>query len=123
MAALRALYRDDASIRDPDGVYDDPETYLAHLAEQLAPLSDLTYTIVRLHGGADCAVAEWTLTGTNSGPATLPDGTSLPPTGRTITLPVLTLFEVRDGRIAVERSYWDNAAIFAQLGLMPKSAP
>ena len=69
----------------------------------------------------DIVVAEWTYRGTHSGPLPTPDGTEIPATGKSVELPGVTVAEVRDGKFVSMREYLDNAALMAQLGLMPGS--
>ena len=49
----------------------------------------------------------------------MPDGSTLPATGRDVELKRWS-FRARDGVITAERNYWDNMAIYAQLGLLPE---
>lgn len=65
---------------------------------------------------------EWTavagiMEGTFSAPMPLPDGTSIPPTGKSFKLPMATLGHWKDGLMFEEYLYWDNATYMAQLGL------
>ena len=76
------------------------------------------------------AVAEVVITGTNTGPIPLTDldravlGTTLevlPPTGRTIAVPVALAITIVDGLIATECQYVSPLALPLQLGLLPPS--
>ena len=73
------------------------------------------------------AVAEVTIIGTNSGPLQLTDvdravlGThveTLPPTGRSVVLPVAFAINIADGLVASERVYFSPLALPLQLGLL-----
>jgi steroid delta-isomerase-like uncharacterized protein len=68
------------------------------------------------------AVAEYIWAATNTGPLNLPDGSTLPATGKRIELPCVTVVEVKDGLVAAERSYWDMMEAFQQMGLLPATA-
>jgi predicted ester cyclase len=68
--------------------------------------------------GAVIAV-EFALTGTNTGPLHLPDGTTAPATGRYVFLPGVSIVELKNGLISAVRNYWDNMTTFDQLGLLP----
>ncbi len=61
--------------------------------------------------------AEWVMTGTNRGPIESPAG-SIPATNKSMELRVAT-FERLDseGRIVEESRYYDQAGLFAQLGI------
>jgi steroid delta-isomerase-like uncharacterized protein len=115
---LRELYAHDVHYVDPDGEFIGAEAAIEHLQQQLGPLPDMRVTSTRVYEGAGFAVCEWTASGTNSGPLTMPDGQVLPPTGREIHLSVLTLYDIDDGKITSERNYYDNMALFEQFGLM-----
>jgi carboxymethylenebutenolidase len=43
----------------------------------------------------------------------------IPPTGKSVEVPVVAVVEFRDGKVAQERIYWDQASVLAQLGLIP----
>jgi steroid delta-isomerase-like uncharacterized protein len=53
--------------------------------------------------------------GTHEGPLATPDGGALPATGRTVSAPFVTIFEIVDGAITSHRPYWDVAGFMAQL--------
>ena len=42
----------------------------------------------------------------------------VPPTGKPVEAAVVAIVEVRDGKVAQERIYWDQASVLAQLGLL-----
>jgi ketosteroid isomerase-like protein len=45
----------------------------------------------------------------------LPDGRTIPATHKDVRAPFVTVFRVRDGKIASHRAYWDMAGMMAQL--------
>ena len=48
----------------------------------------------------------------------------IPPTGRRVEVPVAVVVHFRDGKIASEHIYWDQASVLAQVGLIdPESLP
>jgi steroid delta-isomerase-like uncharacterized protein len=53
---------------------------------------------------------EWTVTGTSTGDA------ATKATGKPVKISGVTMFKFRDGKIAEEIAYFDNAALLAQLG-------
>lgn len=64
---------------------------------------------------------EWTATtgvleATFSEPMKRPDGTSIPPTGKKIKMPMATIAKWKNGCIAEEHLFWDNAEYMKQLG-------
>ena len=47
----------------------------------------------------------------------------VPPTGRTLRLPICLVLETAAGRIASNHVYYDQMTFAAQLGLMPEPMP
>lgn len=48
----------------------------------------------------------------------------IPPTGKRVEYPVVVVVGFRDGKIASERIYWDQASVLVQVGLIdPESLP
>ena len=71
----------------------------------------------QIHTNGDTAIVEFTGSGTHSG-----DLMGIAPTGRRISIPVITVLTVRGGRIVSEREYMDMAHMMRQLGVMPAAA-
>ena len=42
----------------------------------------------------------------------------MPPTDNEVNLSVVTIYDVKDGKIVSERSYYDALAMFGALGLL-----
>ena len=66
----------------------------------------------------DWIATEHTGRGTHTGPLRTPAG-ELPPTGRPIELRFAEIFELRGGKIARLRAYWDVATLLRQIGALP----
>lgn len=47
----------------------------------------------------------------------------IPPTHRTVELAMVGIIEFRDGKIASEHLYWDQASVLVQLGVIPADTP
>ncbi len=65
---------------------------------------------------------EWTVTtgvmeATFSEPMKLPDGKSIAPTGKKVKMPMATIAKWKNGCIAEEHLFWDNAEYMKQLGI------
>lgn len=45
----------------------------------------------------------------------------IPPTGKRVEVPVVVIVGFRDGKIAYERIYWDQASVLVQTGLLAAS--
>jgi len=68
-------------------------------------------------GSGEWTVATGVLEATFSEPMKLPDGTSIPPTGKTVKMSMATIARWTNGCIAEEHLFWDNAEYMKQLGL------
>ena len=51
-------------------------------------------------------------------PALLP---GVKPTGRKVTIPFVVVVGFKDGKIAFERIYWDQASMLVQIGLLDRA--
>lgn len=111
---LRRLYADDVQYVDPDGEFLGVEAALAHLKEQMVPLSDISLEMKRVYSGDDFAVSEWSASMQYKGDITAGKPTPM-------TLNVTTIYDIRDGRIASERNYYDVLSTMTQLGVFPPS--
>jgi carboxymethylenebutenolidase len=48
----------------------------------------------------------------------------IPPTGRSVEIPVVAIVQFRDGKLAHEHIYWDQASVLVQIGkLDPQGLP
>jgi steroid delta-isomerase-like uncharacterized protein len=68
----------------------------------------------------DSVAVEYTGTGTQTGPLRSPGG-EIPATGRSVTLHLCDVLEIKDGKIRSVRSYFDSASLLMQLGVMPEA--
>lgn len=84
---------------------------------------DGAITLDRVHvAGDDCVVVEFTGRGTHTGTMVTSMG-SIPATGRSITIQLCDVLEFSDGKVRVQRTYFDTGSLMAQLGLMsPETA-
>ena len=57
------------------------------------------------------ATAQWTISGTNTGPRG-----DLPPTGKKMKVSGVTIYQIKDGKIVEEWLYYNQGAILKQLG-------
>src|SRR5678816_1519289 len=42
----------------------------------------------------------------------------IPPTGKRVEVPLVAIVRVRDGKVAHEHIYWDQASVLVQIGLL-----
>jgi carboxymethylenebutenolidase len=45
----------------------------------------------------------------------------IPPTGKQVEIPLVAIVQFRDGKLAHEHIYWDQASVLAQLGLIDRT--
>jgi steroid delta-isomerase-like uncharacterized protein len=82
-------------------------------------MPDGSFTIDRLYSSGDTVLIEYTGRGTHTGDLAIPAGT-LPATGRSVTMHLCDIYEIRDDTVQSVRSYFDTGSIMAQLGLMER---
>lgn len=80
-------------------------------------LSDGRINVKSIHEAGNTVVVEFIGTGTHDG-----DLMGVAPTGRSLTLPVCDVIEIRDGKIYAEREYMDVMTMMQQLGVVPAAA-
>jgi hypothetical protein len=68
-------------------------------------------------GSGDWTVATGVLEATFSEPMKMPDGKSIPPTGKKVKISMATIAKWMNGCIAEEHLFWDNAEYMKQLGI------
>ena len=116
------LYTEDATLVTPWGTFEGRAAIHEAWSRDKAAFPDGTLTLDVLVEQGDTLADEWTIIGTHTGPLVMPDGTELPPTGKQIELKGMELVQLRGGKIAVHRLYWDNMAVAGQLGVLPGAA-
>jgi steroid delta-isomerase-like uncharacterized protein len=83
-----------------------------------ASFPEMDYQVTRTIAAETVVVSQWVFTGTNSGPLTAPVfGQDMDPTGKTIRLRGVSVFDVQDGLIQRETLYLDLATLFVELGV------
>lgn len=81
-------------------------------------LPDAQIELVARLADAETVMSEEVLTGTQTGPFVTPAG-AVPPSGRAIRMPFVTVQRIRDGKIASEHVYFDQLDFLRQLGIAP----
>ena len=116
-SAIATCYAPDVTVVTPDGTFTGREAAAAMIHEFIDAFPDLHGTSWSKVTSGDMAVDEFTLEGTNTGPIATPEGESIPPTGRTLSLRCIDVGVIRDGQIVSHRVYWDQLDLLTQLGL------
>jgi ketosteroid isomerase-like protein len=78
---------------------------------------ELEVRVVAVEPGHGCA--EWVASATHSGPYVVDERTTIPPTGRRVTLRGVSVAEFEGGRIRTFRHYWDEIDLELGLGVVP----
>jgi ketosteroid isomerase-like protein len=118
-AAIDELYTDDVHAWTPAFSVTTLAELRSEFDRQDDAFSSFTVEVVPLDTGGDYACAEWTVTMTHSGPLAVAGGRAVEPTAMRITLNGITVAEFRGDRICSLRQYWDELAVFDQLGISP----
>jgi ketosteroid isomerase-like protein len=82
---------------------------------------DLAIEVQHVATSGDLEMVEAIGTGTHQGLFDL--GQELEPTGRSMHLPFVSVYRIRDGRASHSRHYWDDAVIMNQLGVLELKRP
>ncbi len=90
-----------------------------HFSGHPATFPDTRVSIERSFGQGDVVCAEVIWTATHEGPLSGPGGQTVPPTNKSVRLPIAAVFKFEKGKITEAREYWDQAAFMTQLGLSP----
>ena len=93
--------------------------FRGYMADLSTAAGKPTFTITGGFIEGDHAVAEWTQTGTDQGIAR----TGRPPSGKPYTIQGVSVFELRDGKIAIQHDYYDLYSLLDQVDGFPDSAP
>jgi steroid delta-isomerase-like uncharacterized protein len=84
-----------------------------------AGFPEMDYKVTRTIAAEKVVVTEWIFTGTNTGPLDPPVFEERrEPTGRTIRLRGVSLYDVSDGFIRRETTYMDLATLMVELGIV-----
>jgi ketosteroid isomerase-like protein len=122
-AGIRSVCTEDVKAWAPARSAGSLEELLAEVRRRDDAFSDIELDVAPLDVGGDFACAEWRVTMTHSGDLTLRDGVVIEPTGERVTLNGVAVAEFQGDRICSIRQYWDELAVFEQLGLLDVDAP
>lgn len=115
--SIEEFVLDDVVAHEPDGDVRGIEDFRRYLTTYLAAFPDTSATFEDVIAEGDKVVSRYTVRGTHKGP-TEEYG---PPTGRQIVIEGITIYHVKDGKLAEMWDRYDNLAVLQQLGLMPEA--
>ena len=123
LEALAAVYAEDAVADTPDeGVIKGRDQIVDYVGRFIAAVPDFRWEEAHKSESDDTAVDEGWIVGTNTGPLALPNGETLPATGRPVRLRECDIATVSNGLITSHRFYFDQMDLLGQLGLSPDQA-
>jgi predicted ester cyclase len=119
MKLFREIHCPDVKVVFPDGrTTEGIEPHVTDINGLFNGTPDSRITAHPISFGA----GEWTVTtgvmeATFSEPMTLPYGKTIAPTGKKVKMPMATIARWKNGCIAEEHLFWDNAEYMKQLGI------
>lgn len=117
-ATIETLFKTDFTAHNPFGKLD-RTGYINDLRSLRGALPDVTMIPTQLIAEGNWTVALYRLHGTFSGNYTMTDGSSIPPTGKVLDLPIITMFRFDQiGLIAESFEEYDGLDFLTQLGLI-----
>lgn len=122
LEALARVYAPDAVATSPEGEIRGRDAIVAYLKQYLDAFPDLTWEPLHSVESGNIAVDEGFIVGTHTQPLTMPDGETVPPTGRKVRFRECDAVAVENGLITSHRFYYDQMDVLGQLGLLPETA-
>jgi len=118
---LAGCYAEDAVAFTPDeGELTGREGITNYFIHFWEALPDVTYEYADKHEAGNVAIDEGFVTGTNTGPLSLPSGETLPATGKHVRVRSCDIARVEGGLITSHHFYFDQMDFLGQLGLLPE---
>jgi len=115
---LATLYTDDIKAWTPAQSASSAAELLGELDRRDDTFTDIELDVTPLDVAGDYACAEWSVAMTHSGDLALRDTEIVPATGVRVTINGVTIAEFEGDRICALRQYWDELAVYEQLGLV-----
>jgi steroid delta-isomerase-like uncharacterized protein len=94
-----------------------PEAVKKHMAEWLAGFPDLRFEIEQTLAEDDRVLSQWVMHGTHTG-----TWLGIPATGRTVSIRMMTVHRIRDGKISEDWVLVESLGFFQQLGALPPTS-
>lgn len=118
------LFAEEAVAVTPDeGELHGRDDIVEYWRQMKEAVPDASFESLHAYETGDTAIDEGVYHGRNTGPIQLPDGGTLPATGKEIRIRGVDIATVKDGRITDYRLYFDEMEFLGQLGLLPDETP
>ncbi|MCL5264976.1 MAG: ester cyclase [Chloroflexi bacterium] len=99
-----------------------PVGYRQRFQNSVSAYPDVAVEIANLFAGGDWVAVEYVSRGTNTGPLIGPSG-QLPPTARRVEVRFCDVYQIKNGKVVLGRSYYDLVTMMRQLGQWPTLRP
>ena len=117
---VASLYSDDTVGSDPTGAtFTGREANLANDKIWRNIFSDFIFEFGEFIQSGNTGAVEMQVTATMTGEMEMPDGSKIPPTGKTHTMRACQIIESENGQIKNQRMYTDMMSMMAGFGVMP----
>jgi steroid delta-isomerase-like uncharacterized protein len=117
---VASLYSDDTVGSDPTGAtFTGREANLANDKIWRNIFSDFNFEFGVFIQSGNTGAVEMQVTATMTGEMEMPDGSKIPPTGKTHTMRACQIIESENGQIKNQRMYTDMMSMMAGFGVMP----
>ncbi|MFF7950289.1 ester cyclase [Streptomyces griseorubiginosus] len=124
LKVIADLFAEDAVAVTPDeGELHGRDDIVEYWRQMTEAVPDARFESLHAYETGDTAIDEGVYSGRNTGPIQLPDGGTLPATGKEIRIRGVDIATVKDGRITDYRLYFDEMEFLGQLGLLPDETP
>ena len=84
----------------------------------IIPFPDAHLEKIRSFGQGDLICVELLFKGTHTGPLVGPEDEEIPPTNKSVQVPICFVVKIKDGKIIEAREYTDQLGYLAQLGVL-----
>lgn len=91
-----------------------------YMRQLIDAFPDVRYEHLHSHESGNTALDEGFMVGTNTAPLPMPDGSTIPATGKQIRMRGCDAITVEGGRVTEHRLYFDQMDMLGQLGLLPE---
>lgn len=120
---LRDIYAPDVVATTPDeGELHGIDRFIEWNRTFVGSFTDRRFDMLSACETTDCAIDQGDFIGTHTAPLLMPDGQTVPPTGKQIRVRAADVAVVKDGRIVRHDFYFDQLDMLVQLGLIEEPA-